>query len=259
MNCRSTHIKKTEAPIPSNNNQCPTACSATISSICTYNGDCYRTFANECHVNAENCRLSPPENKYTIIVSGTCESQPSFINNICHYPIDCTFFDVEVCGFNGCCYQTFKNICFLNSSNCYSKFESILFCKEPASGDNCPEVCTTLYDPVCTYNGDCYRTFGNECEVDAENCRNRPGAHKYKIVSEGECENEPCYSDNICHCAIDCIAIYEPVCGYNGFCYKTFSNNCNLDSYNCWNPYDYFVYQHDGECNTCENPVCIEE
>ncbi|CAD7081290.1 unnamed protein product [Hermetia illucens] len=42
--------------------------------------------------------------------------------------------------------------------------------KTVAPDGPCDIVCLAVYDPVCGYNGKTFRTFGNGCEMDRENC-----------------------------------------------------------------------------------------
>lgn len=37
-------------------------------------------------------------------------------------------------------------------------------------GGPCDVVCLAVVDPVCGYNGKIYKSFGNDCEMNRENC-----------------------------------------------------------------------------------------
>ncbi|CAD7081291.1 unnamed protein product [Hermetia illucens] len=37
-------------------------------------------------------------------------------------------------------------------------------------GGPCDIACLAVFDPVCGYNGKIYKSFGNDCEMNRENC-----------------------------------------------------------------------------------------
>lgn len=41
------------------------------------------------------------------------------------------------------------------------------------SREVCDKACTKIYDPVCGFNGKCYKTFSSDCFLGSQNCENR--------------------------------------------------------------------------------------
>ncbi|XP_055387382.1 U-Kazal-Dg21.2-like [Condylostylus longicornis] len=237
--------------------ECAFPCANIYNPLCTYNGRCYQTFGNSCVLASANCALPPESPKYEVVDSVECEYLPCAYFKLCVCDYACSTIYQPVCGYNGYCYKTFSNQCNFDNFNCRHSYQIVLPNEILGEGENCPEACTDIYAPVCAFNHQCYRTFGNECEVKAENCRLSKNEKKFKIVSVGECENHPCFSQNICECNMACILLYDPICAYNGNCFKTFSNGCFLNAHNCQNPYNYFVEQCHGECNALNyQPIC---
>ncbi|XP_050547594.1 PI-actitoxin-Avd5a-like [Daktulosphaira vitifoliae] len=56
----------------------------------------------------------------------------------------------------------------------------------PLDPNNCPDICPTIFEPVCAFNvcTKVYKTFGNECELKRSNCQNNTN---FTIVYYGKC------------------------------------------------------------------------
>lgn len=128
-------------------------------------------------------------------------------------------------------------------------------------------TCPLSYFPICGSDG---RTYGNECELEVQQCYNKDIIKLY----DGECKSTTptpttpiltTYNQKMCE-EWTCHEIYEPNCGSDG---KTYSNNCYLvkESY-CKDPT--LVKLYDGICRPttpystteslfdCDNPTCEE-
>jgi hypothetical protein len=93
-----------------------------------------------------------------------------------------------------------------------------------------PDICPTLYDPVCGCDGN---TYPNECTA---------AVNGVSVDHKGECKQASCWYNEMCgegyycyfrDCALEtgiceprpdaCIDLWDPVCGCDG---KTYSNAC---------------------------------
>merc|ERR1719391_563155 len=110
--------------------------------------------------------------------------------------------------------------------------------------------CIDLWEPVCGSDG---KTYGNECELKEEARLNQPNL---TIAHEGECRRkEP-------PVRVQCIDLWEPVCGSDG---KTYGNECELKEEARLNQPNLTI-AHEGECrrekdcpeqcNFIYRPVC---
>ncbi|XP_061163334.1 turripeptide Ici9.1-like [Saccostrea echinata] len=57
---------------------------------------------------------------------------------------------------------------------------STIYCA-PLDTHHCSLICPFIYLPICGSNG---RTYGNECEMNVENCLSKTNVHR---VSQGPC------------------------------------------------------------------------
>uniref|UniRef100_T1GG21 Kazal-like domain-containing protein n=1 Tax=Megaselia scalaris TaxID=36166 RepID=T1GG21_MEGSC len=171
-------------------------------------------------------------------------------------PLKCPYIWAPVCASNGKCHKTFSSSCFLEGQSCFNRLEKFTFkyngecdfskdvqCTEgkvkasKVSREVCDKACTKIYDPVCGFNGKCYKTFSSDCFLGSQNCENRQNNEmEFISIFKGECD-----FDNTCselkfandvpetvpeECNENCTRELELVCGFNGQCYQSFPNNC---------------------------------
>ncbi|CAH1797989.1 unnamed protein product, partial [Owenia fusiformis] len=152
----------------------------------------------------------------------------------CVCNIICTFDYNPVCGQKGDTKKTYGNRCALDSAICKSKgtikYISDGGCPsdEPKQEDDkpkCNSICTLDYTPVCGYDGTKYKTYSNQCALDAAICESEGTV---RFIREGECPDNENGEKPKCNsiCTLD----YTPVCGYDGTKYKTYGNQCALDA-----------------------------
>ncbi|KAG4072906.1 hypothetical protein HA402_006586 [Bradysia odoriphaga] len=252
-------------------NQCNVACIEIYDPVCTKDSEGnVKTWGNQCELDSYNCRY--PNNQYTVAHAGECNQ----CNVVCPLNYD------PVCANdskgNG---KTYPNQCALNSYNCLNPNDEYTVahaeCTVAYAGEcnQCHVVCLANYDPVCAYdyNGN-EKTYSNQCELDSYNCRYP--FNKCSLSYEGECHE----------CQFGCPDVYDPVCSVDaGGNEKTFSNQCDLDNYNCRYPYNrktccrifrseklfFFLnlaltVSYAGECHNCltmclaiYKPVCAKD
>ncbi|XP_028404663.1 four-domain proteases inhibitor-like [Dendronephthya gigantea] len=88
-----------------------------------------------------------------------------------------------------------------------------------AAMDDCPKICTLIYNPVCGSDG---KTYPSPCNLKAKACA---AGKKITIEHRGKC-NDKAVDD----CPKICPLIYSPVCGSDG---KTYPSPCNLKASAC--------------------------
>ncbi|KAL3667255.1 hypothetical protein V7S43_007488 [Phytophthora oleae] len=189
-----------------------------------------------------------------VAASTTYALSPPEETTVC--PFMCSDQFLPVCGSDG---VTYSNECLMNLADCESS-ESITkvhdgecgITTEPSTNGSgsagCPDVCPTIYKPVCGSDG---VTYSSDCVLDYVTCTSGGAITQ---VSEGEC---PGYSSNSgtseagsagsSGCSEVCIEIWRPVCGSDGV---TYSNSCFLGIASCKDPY--ITQAHEGACETTE-------
>ncbi|CAH1797990.1 unnamed protein product, partial [Owenia fusiformis] len=108
-------------------------------------------------------------------VGETCSMATGAPECVCN--IICTFDYNPVCGQEGTRKKTYGNRCALDSAICKSKGEirfvsngacpSYEAVKQDDNKPKCNQICTFDYTPVCGYDGTKYKTYGNQCALDA--------------------------------------------------------------------------------------------
>ncbi|XP_037026891.1 uncharacterized protein LOC119067825 isoform X8 [Bradysia coprophila] len=231
---------------------CNTVCTLIAAPLCASPDGCEgepKTFDNECLLDVYNCQN--PTAKYKKTSDGACKP-------VC--PQACTFDLRPVCALpDGWCAepQTFSNPCQLSVYNCENPANTYKFFHDgdclttPAPEPECGLIdCPQDVSPFCAIpTGFCGQpqTFNNRCYLEVYNCFNPD--EQYKYFHDGECLTTPEPEPNCA--AISCSNEGPAICGLpDGVCGppQTFTNGCNLEVYNCFNPDAKYKYFHDGEC-----------
>ncbi|KAG0291862.1 hypothetical protein BGZ97_005767, partial [Linnemannia gamsii] len=160
--------------------KCGNICPAIYKPICAQAIDGQtKTFANECKFKNYSCKH--PNSKFVILAYSACEAP------MCDFM--CLMVEDPVCaiskdGKN----KTFNNSCLLDLHNCQNPGDTFTLVSNGACPATpvCTDACTAVYQPVCAKlpSGET-KTFGNNCELGAFNCKNPKDA--FTFVSEGEC------------------------------------------------------------------------
>ncbi|XP_072050388.1 uncharacterized protein [Amphiura filiformis] len=161
-----------------------------------------------------------------------CECPQGFDGKQCEFeepeptrdcPTACIFLYLPVCGSDG---TTYSNECEMNKASCEQEDEITIAytgeCTEPGPDVfECPEFCTSLYDPVCGSNG---VTYGNECELTKAACLDG-----IDVMEEfkGRCEDG---TEPASECPEFCMSFYDPVCGSDDV---TYNNDCEMKKAAC--------------------------
>jgi Kazal-type serine protease inhibitor domain len=181
---KSTEFYEVELTLCKPKPKCPRPCTTEYNPVCGFNGLVYKQFGNPCQFQVHNeCEVKDGKIFEKVELS-LCKPK---------CPRACTLEYNPVCGFNGVVYKEFGNACALTAYNeCDAKdgeskgnigicqTNNILIinffleyvktklelCQQT---EECPKVCTKEYNPVCGYNGEIYKKFGNRCMFNAYN------------------------------------------------------------------------------------------
>jgi effector-binding domain-containing protein len=230
-----------EAVIVDTEKDCPKICTQHYKPVCGNDGN---TYSNKCMMTAKACGTGY---RIEMLHKGECENaKPIYQALVAETeeacPEICTQHYKPICGNDG---NTYSNKCVMKAKACGSVdkieilhegecentepvFEAVIVETE----DDCPEICTQHYKPVC---GDDGNTYSNKCVMKAKACGT---GNNIEMLHQGECENakpvfeaieaeEDGYKDE---CAKFCTQEYRPVCGNDG---KTYSNKCNMKKTAC--------------------------
>ncbi|XP_055382794.1 U-Kazal-Dg21.2-like [Condylostylus longicornis] len=110
--------------------------------------------------------------------------------------------------------------------------------------NNCLRPCPKIYDPVCAYDGENFKTFSSSCSMDLLNCEKET---HFTVAQQGECKEDESVAENLdvsSECNKICPLIYAPVCGSDGL---TYGNMCDFEIRNCQSNFNLSVLK-EGEC-----------
>ncbi|XP_020018063.2 agrin isoform X3 [Castor canadensis] len=118
----------------------------------------------------------------------------------------------------------------------------------------CQQVCSGVYDPVCSSDG---VTYGSICELEAMACAL---GREIQVARRGPCDRcgqcrfgALCEADTgRCVCPSECVASTQPVCGSDG---HTYASECELHVHACTHQISLHVASA-GHCKTCGDTVC---
>ncbi|XP_071815953.1 uncharacterized protein [Apostichopus japonicus] len=159
---------------------CPEVCILLYDPVCANDGS---TFSNECEFMKAKCKNADLE----IAGKGRCEDV--IVTDQCEGHSDGESWEPQPCEYCYCA-DGIKT-CAMPSCEpllCAVELEEgegvcCPICPEPLVAElNCPEVCISLYDPVCANDGS---TFSNECEFMKAKCKNAD----LEIAGKGRCED----------------------------------------------------------------------
>ncbi|XP_044743122.1 ovoinhibitor-like [Chrysoperla carnea] len=196
------------------------------------------TFGNKCIFESEQCSNRGADWKLT--TESACEDQQQ--DSIEECATFCPLIYQPVCGMdNTGNRKTFGNECHFKQQQCNNRGSEWRIVKQDTCESDvhvkttevCPSVCTFEYKPVCGMdNTGNYRTFGNKCTFEIEQCNNR-GA-EWRIIGHHECRLKQ--SNDVVECPKKCTREFMPVCGVdNTGNFRTFNNECEFKTEECEN------------------------
>ncbi|OAQ29492.1 hypothetical protein K457DRAFT_137954 [Linnemannia elongata AG-77] len=181
--CSSAAVEK-RAPATAAPEKCDDImCAAVEQPICAKAKNGLRkTFGNACELKKYNCKH--PNAEFVVLAESTCEDLAApkcdFMCLMVEDPVCATSKDGKT--------QTFSNACLLDVHNCQNPTAAFKLIANAACPDApvCADACPTVYQPVCAkLQSGKTKTFGNQCELSAFNCKNPKAA--FTFVSEGAC------------------------------------------------------------------------
>ncbi|EDW85069.1 uncharacterized protein Dwil_GK14457 [Drosophila willistoni] len=134
------------------------------------------------------------------------------------------------------------------------KYQALtLFCLALATGiaansvsnneTDCPQICSSIYKPVCATDGNIFKEFASSCNLKADNCRRQRSAlQTYSETDAAWCSSElvenlheklGSFKLDVNECLKPCSMIYQPICVTNGKYRALMSNVCAFETFNC--------------------------
>ncbi|XP_060649305.1 enhancer of split M1 protein [Drosophila nasuta] len=108
---------------------------------------------------------------------------------------------------------------------------------------DCPQICPSVYKPVCASDGFNLKEFASDCNLKAANCRRQRNAQTvYAQTDMAWCSSEQVedlreklgnIKLDVAECLKPCSMIYQPLCVTNGKYRGIVSNACALETFNC--------------------------
>ncbi|KAH8359904.1 hypothetical protein KR093_009357 [Drosophila rubida] len=108
---------------------------------------------------------------------------------------------------------------------------------------DCPQICPSVYKPVCASDGFNLKEFASDCNLKASNCRRQRNAQTvYAQTDMAWCSSEQVENLHeklgnikldVAECLKPCSMIYQPLCVTNGKYRGLVPNACALETFNC--------------------------
>lgn len=229
-----TNFGLCENPIPlaaAPKTECVKPCNRMYAPVCGTDGQTYQVFPNQCVMENQHCY---DNHQWSVASFAMCE-EPKQVKKDCIKI--CPRIYAPVCGTDGQTYQVFDNQCLMEKEfECdghHWHATNFGLCENPiplaaAPKKNCQMMCPLIFAPVCASNGKTNRIFSNDCELSVFNCQND---EHFVATFMNECQPEivpAMESDDVYACP----DIYDPQCGFDGFKYEVFANQCEMDAFN---------------------------